>query len=120
MTFARDTPATAGALDFSGTAEADGNFPRFDDNRYLAPAVGKLQHSLKRLFVLEHIQIRKWDLAASKGLPGRGGVGSKILAENYDFVVHFTSIATDARRRRAAFVKNKRAAVKLQVSRALC
>jgi hypothetical protein len=84
----RDAPTTAGALNFSGTAEADGNFPRFDDNRYLTPAVGKLQHSLKSLFVLEYIQIRKGDLATSKGLPGRGGVRSKILAENYHFVVH--------------------------------
>lgn len=80
------------ALNVSGTAEADGNFSGFDDNRYLAAAVDKLQHSLKSLFVLEHIQIRKRDLAATKGLPGRGGVRSKILAKNYDFVVHFTSI----------------------------
>lgn len=88
MTFDRDAPTTAGGLNVSGTAEADGNFPRFDDNRYLTPAVGKLQHSLKSLFVLEYIQIRKGDLATSKGLPGRGGVRSKILAENYHFVVH--------------------------------
>ena len=92
MSFDCDAPATAGTLNFSGTAEADGNFSRFDDNRYLAPAIGKLQHSLKSLFVFEHIQIRKSDLAASKGLPGRGGVGSEILAENYDFFVHFVSI----------------------------
>ena len=88
-----NAPATAGALNFSGTAEADGNFSRFGDNRHLAPAVGKLEHSLKSLVVFEHIQIRKRDLAASKGLPGRGGVRSKILAENYDFFVHLASIA---------------------------
>jgi hypothetical protein len=105
MSFNRDPPATAGALNFSGTAEADGHFSRFDDNRYLAPAVGKLQHSLKSLFVLEHIQICKRDLAARKGLPGRGRVRSKILAKNYDFVVHFAPIVAGARWLLSMFIK---------------
>jgi len=55
----------------------------------LTPALGKLQHSLKRLLILEHVQVGKGDLAASKGLPGRSGVGSQILAKDYDLVAHF-------------------------------
>jgi hypothetical protein len=77
------------ALNFSGTTETDGNLSRFEDDRHLAAALGKLQHALESLFVLEHIQIGEGNLAASEGLPGPGGVRSQVLAKNYDFVIHF-------------------------------
>ena len=57
-------------LNFSRTAEADGDLAGFDDDRHLAPAVGQLQHALKSLFVLQHIEVFERNLAASVGLPG--------------------------------------------------
>ena len=63
------------------------------------------------MVVLEHVEILEGSLAARVGLPGRGGVGSKIFAEDYDFRFHCSCILD---------VKNKRAAVKLQASRPLC
>jgi hypothetical protein len=38
---------TAGALDFSRTAEANGNFPSFEDYGDLAPPVDQFQHAIK-------------------------------------------------------------------------
>jgi hypothetical protein len=45
------SPATAGALNFSGTAEADRNFTGFDDDGNIAPTIGQLQHLCKALLV---------------------------------------------------------------------
>jgi hypothetical protein len=104
-------PTTAGPLNLSGAAETDANFAGLDDDGYLAAPVGELHHPGKSLVVLEHVQILKRNLAASVGLPGRGGVGSKIFAKNNDFLVHGNSIS---------HIENKRAGAKLQVNQPLC
>jgi hypothetical protein len=108
-------PATAGALHFSGTAEADGHFAVFDDHRNLAPAFGVLQHIGQCLIVFEHVAVFEGNFFARESLPGRRSVGSKLFAENYHGIVH----VIPSRRANAA-VKNRRAAAKLQVNRALC
>jgi hypothetical protein len=108
-------PATAGALHFSGTAEADGHFAVFDDHRDLAAAFGVPQHLGQRLIVFEHVAVFEGNFFAREGLPGRGGVGSKLFAENYYGVRHVIPS-----RRASATVKNRRAAAKLQVNRTLC
>jgi hypothetical protein len=76
------------ALDISGTAEADGYFSGLDDDRDLAPAIGEFQHPDKRLIVFEHVQVLDGDFAAGEGLPGPGGVGSKIFSKNNHLFVH--------------------------------
>jgi hypothetical protein len=77
------------ALNVSGAAEADADFARLEDNRHLTTAVGELQHLGKSVFVLEDVEVLKWNLAAGVGLPGPGGVGSKIFAKNDHFFIHF-------------------------------
>ena len=64
------------ALNFSGAAEADGNFSRFDDNRHLAAAFGKLQHAGESLVIFEHVEVLEGNFPAGIGLPGPGRVGS--------------------------------------------
>lgn len=81
-------PATAGRLDFSGAAVTDRHPIVFQNDRDLPPAFGKAQHIGKRLFVLEHIAIFEGYFPAREGLPGRGGVGSKIFAEDHDEFSH--------------------------------
>ena len=83
-----DAPTTVDALNISGTAEADRHFSGLDDHGHLAAAIGKFQHPGKGSLVFEHVQVLKWDLAPSEGLPGPGGVGSKVFPENDDFFVH--------------------------------
>jgi hypothetical protein len=81
-------PATAGALNLSGAAEADGNFAGFDDHGHVAAALGILEHALQPLFVFEHVDVLERDLAPVKRLPGARRVGSEIFAENQDLFVH--------------------------------
>ncbi len=109
-------PATAGALHFSGAAEADGHFAVLDDHRHLAPAIGMLQHFRQRIIVFEHVAVFEANLPSRESLPGRGGIRSKVFAKNYDGVAHFILHCG----RQTLLVKNRRAAIKLQVNRALC
>jgi hypothetical protein len=81
-------PATAGALHFSGAAEADGHFAVLDDHRHLAPAIGMLQHFRQRIIVFEHVAVFEANLPSRESLPGRGGIRSKVFAKNYDGVGH--------------------------------
>jgi hypothetical protein len=83
-------PATAGALNLSGTAEADGHFAGFDDNGHVAAALGVFEHARKPLLVLQHVDVLERNLAAGERLPGARSVGSEIFAENEDLVVHFS------------------------------
>ena len=76
------------ALDFSRTAEADGNFAGFDDDRHLAAAFGELEHLLQAGFVFQDIDVFMRNFAAGEGLPGPGRVGSKIFSEDQDFFFH--------------------------------
>jgi hypothetical protein len=99
------SPATAGALNFSGTAEADRNFTGFDDDGNIAPAIGKLQHSCKALLVFQHVDVLERNFATGIGLPGARGVGSEVFPKDKNFFVHFLLNA-----------KNKRALVKLQAN----
>jgi hypothetical protein len=63
------------------------------------------------LVVLEHVEIFERNLTARVGLPGRGCIGSQIFAKDDDVLLHAVA---------RFVVENKRAAAKLQVSRALC
>jgi|SRR4029453_390321 len=79
---------SAGALNFSRTAEADRDFTGFDDDRNLAPAVGKLEHALQALLVFEDINVLMRNLTAAECLPGAGGVRSEIFPEYQNFFIH--------------------------------
>jgi hypothetical protein len=83
----------------------------------LPPSFGKAQHVGERLFVLEHVAVFKGNFPAREGLPGRSGVGSKILAEDND---GFRHRALPIETENCCYSKNRRAAAKLQVNRALC
>ena len=69
-------------LNFSAAAETDGHFTGFDDDRYLAPAVGMFQHARETLVVFQHIDILEGNFAAGEILTGSRSIGSKILAED--------------------------------------
>jgi hypothetical protein len=99
----------AGALNFSGTAEADRNFTGFDDDGNITPTIGKLQHSCKALLVFQHVDVLERNFATGISLPGARGVGSEVFSKDNNFFVHFS-----------LSIKNKRVPVKLQVNRALC
>ncbi len=79
---------SAGALNFSRTAEADRNFTGFDDDRNLAPAVRKLEHALQALLVFEDVDVLMRNLTAAECLPGAGGVRSEIFSEYQNFFIH--------------------------------
>jgi len=103
-----------GALNFSRTAKADGDFAGLDNDGDLAPTVGKLEHARQALLVFENVDVLMGNFAARESLPGSSRVGSKIFSEDKNFLIHclvcrFTIPP-------AAFIKNRRAAVKLQVS----
>ena len=82
------SPTTAGALDLSGAAEADRDLAGFHDDRHIAAALRKLQHSRKPLLVFQHVYVLERNFAASVSLPGARSVGSEIFAENENFFVH--------------------------------
>ena len=86
-----EAPATAGRLDFSGAAVADGHAIGFQNDRDLPPALGNAQHIGKRLFVLEHVAVFERNFPARVGLPGRRGVGSKLFAKDNDGFSHLVS-----------------------------
>jgi len=75
-------PATAGALNFSGAAEADRNFTSFDDDGNIAAAIGQLQHSRETLLVFEHVDVLERDFAAGISLPGARGVRSEVFSKD--------------------------------------
>jgi hypothetical protein len=77
-----------GALNFSRPAEADGDFAGFDDDGYLAPAVGKLEHARKGLVVFEDVEILMGNFTARESLPGSRGVRSEIFSEDKNFFIH--------------------------------
>ena len=88
--FVRDlSPATAGALNFSGTAKADGNFTGFDDDGNIAPTIGKLQHLCKALLVFQHVDVLERNFATGISLPGARGVRSEVFSKDKNFFVHF-------------------------------
>jgi hypothetical protein len=84
---------SAGALNFSRTAEADRNFTGFDDDGDLVPAVGKLEHALQALLVFEDVDVLIRNLTAAECLPGAGGVRSEIFSEYQNFFIHGRSIS---------------------------
>ena len=81
-----------GALNFSRTAEADGDFAGFDDDRHLAPPFGELKHALQALLVFEDVDVLMGNFAAFESLPGSCRVRSEIFAENENFIIHDRSI----------------------------
>ena len=83
-----DSPATAGALDFSPAIEADANLARVDDDWYAAPAVGQFQHAFKPGIVFEHVDVIERYLAPGEVRTGSRSVLSKILSEDDYFFVH--------------------------------
>ena len=85
--FAKEAGA-AGELNFSRTAESDRDFAGFENDRDLAPPIGKLQHALKPRLVLQYVDVLVGNLAARESLPGSGRVGSKVFPENNDFFFH--------------------------------
>jgi hypothetical protein len=87
---------SAGALNFSRTAEADRNFTGFDDDGDLVPAVGKLEHALQALLVFENIYVLMRNLTAAECLPGAGGVRSEIFPEYQNFFIHVARYLTMA------------------------
>ena len=82
------SPATAGALNLSGTAEADRNFTGFDDDGNIAPAIGKLQHPCKALLVFQHVDVLERNFPTGVSLPGARCVGSEVFPKNQNFFVH--------------------------------
>jgi hypothetical protein len=79
------------ALDFSRAAEADGNFAGFDDDRHLAAAFSQFEHLLQPGLVFQDIDVFMGNLAAGKGLPGPGRVGSEIFSEYQNFFFHWVA-----------------------------
>jgi hypothetical protein len=79
---------TAGALNFSRAAETDGDFAGFDDDRHLAPPIGKLEHARQALIVFQDIDVLVGNFTARESLPGARGVRSEIFPEDENFIVH--------------------------------
>jgi len=86
---------TVGALHLSRAAESDSDFPCFDDDGHLVAAVRESEHSRQTLIVLEHIDVLVGNLAPSERLTGARGIGSEILAEYENFVIHDRFAAND-------------------------
>jgi len=78
---------TAGLLDLSAAAIADGDFACFHDHRNLAAAVGNFQHALQARWVFKHVDILERNLATGEIRTGSRGVRSKVLSENFYFVI---------------------------------
>ena len=79
---------TVGHLDISRAAVADGDFAGFDDDGYLAPAVGQLEHGLQASVVLQYVDVFERNLAAGVCLPGAPSVRSKLLTVDQYFFCH--------------------------------
>src|SRR5262245_22888660 len=93
----RSWPATAGALNFSRAAEADGNLAGIDDDRNLAPPLGQLEHALEPGVIFEHVDVFEGNFAAGKIGPRRRSVWAQILSKDNDSFVHgFRGIWTAA------------------------
>jgi hypothetical protein len=74
-------PATP-ASNLSATAETDGHFTGLNNYRYLAAAVGVLQHSRQAGCIFEHVNVFERNFSAGEILTGSRSIGSKILAED--------------------------------------
>ena len=112
---------TAGLLDLSAAAIADGDFACFHDHRNLAAAVGNFQHALQARWVFKHVDILERNLATGEIRTGSRGVGSKVLAKNFYFVIFHGIPPSKIEIARAdiAFIIRRRSA-KLQPSHSLC
>ena len=77
----------AGLLDFSAAAIADGDFACFHDHGDLAASFGNFQHALQAGWVFKHVDILERNLATGEIRTGSRSIGSKVLAENFYFVI---------------------------------
>ena len=85
---ARAWPATAGALDFSRAAEADGDLAGFDDDGNLASAFGQFQHAFQARLVFEHVDVFEGKFTPGEVRTGSRSILSKILSKDDDFFFH--------------------------------
>jgi hypothetical protein len=69
---------------FSAAAETYGDLAGFDDHRYLAAAVGVLQHTCQAVVILEYVDILEGNFSPGEILTGSRSIGSKILAKDKD------------------------------------
>src|SRR4029079_9595223 len=72
-----------GALHPSRPAEADGDFPGFDDDGN-ATAAGEVDHPLELFRVATDVDVGEGNLSTRVVLTGRGRVRSGVLSENLD------------------------------------
>lgn len=106
------------SLDFSGAAETDSDFTRFDNDGYLAATFGIFEHASQPGFILQHVNVLKRNLTPGVCLTGSRGIRSEILPEDQNFFLsHYISSPIPFSR---ALLKNRRTGTKLQVTRSLC
>ena len=82
--------ARRAASDASGAAETDRHAAVLDDDRDLAPAFGQLNHPFELGRILLDVDVAKGNVPLFVLLTGGGGVGSRVFAEDEDFVNHLT------------------------------
>jgi hypothetical protein len=71
-------------LHFSAAAETDSDLAGLDDYRYLAAAVGVLQHTCQATVILEYVDIFEGNFSPGEILTGSRSIGSKILTKDKD------------------------------------
>lgn len=81
-------PATAGWLNFSRAAKADGDLAGLDDDGDLPAAVGQLEHALEGVIVFEHVKVFERNLTTGEIRTGSRSVLSEILSEDQNFFIH--------------------------------
>src|SRR5208337_3885189 len=81
-------PATAGGSNLSGAAETDAHPAAFHQHRHMAVSLGEAQHLRHGLVILDDIPIVDGETLSPFGLPGLGGEGSCLFAENSDLLGH--------------------------------
>jgi len=79
----------AGRLDASGTAvKPDTDLLAIDDDRNLAGTIGKLQHAVHLIGIVDDTDIFDLPTLFSVGFTGRTGVGSCVFSENENAIRH--------------------------------
>jgi hypothetical protein len=106
-----------GALNFSRTAETNGDFASFDDDGHFASPVGNLEHARKALFVFQNVDVFMRNFAPRESLPGSSRVRSEIFTENKNFFFH--GLVCELTNLLGSF-KNRRPGSKLQVKLTAC
>jgi len=95
-----------GSSNFSGPPEAHTYPAGLNEHRHLPRTLGEAQHLFQGLGIVHHVPIHDLQPFLGLGLPGPGGEGSTLLAEDGHFAGHHVPLYPASRKKTLRYRKS--------------